>query len=42
MQINQILVPTDFSQNAQHAVDYAIELAKQCSAKLHLLHTPES
>ena len=40
MQINQILVPTDFSENAQHAVDYAIELAKHCSAKLHLLHTP--
>ena len=40
MQIDQILVPTDFSDNAQHAVDYAVELAKQCSAKLHLLHTP--
>ena len=40
MQIKQILVPTDFSENAQHAVDYAIDLAKHCSAKLHLLHTP--
>ena len=40
MQIKQILVPTDFSENAQHAVSYAVELAKQCSAKLHLLHTP--
>jgi nucleotide-binding universal stress UspA family protein len=40
MQINQILVPTDFSENAEHAVDYAIALAKECSAKLHLLHTP--
>ena len=40
MQIKQILVPTDFSENAQHAVDYAIDLAKKCSAKLHLLHTP--
>lgn len=40
MQINQILVPTDFSENAKHAVSYAIELAKRCSAKLHLLHTP--
>ena len=40
MQINQILVPTDFSDNAQHAVDYAVDLAKRCSAKLHLLHTP--
>ncbi len=40
MQIKQILVPTDFSDNAQHAVDFAIGLAKHCSAKLHLLHTP--
>jgi len=40
MQINQILVPTDFSENAREALSYAIELAKRCSAKLHLLHTP--
>ena len=40
MQINQILVPTDFSENAELAVNYAIALAKQSSAKLHLLHTP--
>jgi nucleotide-binding universal stress UspA family protein len=40
MQINQILVPTDFSENAEQAVNYAIALAKRCSAKLHLLHTP--
>jgi nucleotide-binding universal stress UspA family protein len=40
MQIKQILVPTDFSENAKRAMSYAIQLAKQCSAKLHLLHTP--
>ena len=40
MQINQILVPTDFSENANLALDYSIALAKECSAKLHLLHTP--
>ena len=40
MQIKQILVPTDFSKNAEHALSYAVELAKRCSAKLHLLHTP--
>lgn len=40
MKINQILVPTDFSENASSAMDYAIALAKQCSATLHLLHTP--
>ena len=40
MQIKQILVPTDFSENAQRALTYAVDLAKQCSAKIHLLHTP--
>jgi len=40
MKIRQILVPTDFSENAQHAVTYAIALATPCSAKVHLLHTP--
>lgn len=40
MQIKQILAPTDFSENAERALSYAIALAKQCSAKLHLLHTP--
>jgi nucleotide-binding universal stress UspA family protein len=40
MNINQILVPTDFSENAQHAIDYAVALAKKSSARLHLLHTP--
>ncbi len=40
MKINQILVPTDFSENATSAMDYAVALAKQCSATLHLLHTP--
>ena len=40
MQIKQILVPTDFSENAQQAVSYAVDLAKRCSAKIHLLHTP--
>jgi nucleotide-binding universal stress UspA family protein len=40
MNIRQILVPTDFSPNAQHAINYAVELAKACSAKVHLLHTP--
>lgn len=40
MQINQILVPTDFSENAGHALSYAVEMAKRCSATIHLLHTP--
>ncbi len=40
MNIRQILIPTDFSENARHAMTYAIALAKRCSAKVHLLHTP--
>lgn len=40
MKINQILVPTDFSENAEHAVSYAVALAKRSSARLHLLHVP--
>jgi nucleotide-binding universal stress UspA family protein len=33
-----ILVPTDFSENANNALDYAIELAKREDAKIILLH----
>lgn len=33
-----ILVPTDFSKNAQNAIDYAIEIAKCTSSKLILFH----
>ncbi|MFM9944026.1 MAG: universal stress protein [Bacteroidia bacterium] len=33
-----ILVPTDFSKNANHALKYAIELAKKENAKILLLH----
>jgi nucleotide-binding universal stress UspA family protein len=34
----QILVPTDFSDSAEHAVDYAFELARALGGKVHLLH----
>ena len=34
-----ILVPTDFSKNADSALNYAIEFAKKENAKLILLHT---
>ena len=40
MQINRILVPTDFSDHAELALRYAIDLAKRTSASLHLLHVP--
>lgn len=33
-----ILVPTDFSKNANHALKYAVELAKKENAKILLLH----
>ena len=33
-----ILVPTDFSDYANHALDYAIELANRLQARLTLLH----
>src|ERR1035437_6280700 len=34
-----ILVPTDFSKNAENALLYAINLAKRMSAKIILLHS---
>lgn len=33
-----ILVPTDFSEYGDAAVDYAVQLAKQLDATIHLLH----
>lgn len=36
--INKILVPTDFSNCAVQALCQAIDLAKQYKAELHLLH----
>ena len=36
--IKSILVPTDFSKNANNAVDYAIELGKREETKIILLH----
>jgi nucleotide-binding universal stress UspA family protein len=36
--ISRILVPTDFSACASHALDYGVELAAKLSASLVLLH----
>ncbi len=33
MKIEAILVPTDFSAHAEHAVDYGVGLAKTFSAR---------
>lgn len=38
MQINTILVPVDFSDDASAALDYAIELAQDFNAEIHLIH----
>jgi nucleotide-binding universal stress UspA family protein len=36
--IKKILIPTDFSPSAQHAIEYAISLNKLFHARLYLLH----
>ena len=37
-QIKQILVPTDFSKEANIALDTAVSISKKIGAKLSLLH----
>lgn len=41
LQIEFILVPTDFSEPSKKALDYAVRLAEQFGAKLALLHVVE-
>lgn len=38
MTIQRILLPTDFSDTAQHALDYAAEMAERFGASVHVLH----
>ncbi|HEX8948383.1 MAG TPA: universal stress protein [Dissulfurispiraceae bacterium] len=38
MLVKRILFPTDFSEGALNALPYALDMAKSCGAKLHLLH----
>jgi len=38
LDIKNILVPIDFSDSSRRSLDYALELAKLCRAKLMLLH----
>jgi nucleotide-binding universal stress UspA family protein len=39
VKIESILVPVDFSDTSEAAVDYALRLAKESGAKIHLLHS---
>lgn len=39
--INNILFPTDFSDNAQHALPFVLKIAKQTGATIHILHSIE-
>lgn len=36
--MKNILVPTDFSENANHALEFAIAIAQQFDATIHLIH----
>jgi len=38
IELKRILVPTDFSDSAQHAVEYGAALADKFGGELHLLH----
>lgn len=40
--LKNILVPTDFSEPSQRALDYGRQFARQFGARLHVLHTVES
>ncbi len=41
IQIKSILLPTDFSENANYAIEYATSLARQFSASIICLHVIE-
>lgn len=41
IRLQRILVPTDFSESAATAMNYACELADKFQAELHVLHTLE-
>jgi nucleotide-binding universal stress UspA family protein len=42
IQIKRILVPTDFSESAQHALTYGVSFAREYKAELILVHVVES
>jgi len=38
MELKRILMPTDFSENADHAFQYALAFARAFGAKLYIMH----
>jgi nucleotide-binding universal stress UspA family protein len=40
-ELRRILVPTDFTETSDHALDWALELAKRLGATVTVLHTYE-
>jgi nucleotide-binding universal stress UspA family protein len=40
--LNNVLVPTDFSEPSRHALDYGRHFARQFGARLHVLHVVEN
>lgn len=42
IQLERILVPTDFSESARHALTYGLSFAKEYQAELVLLHVVEN
>ncbi|MGH9425131.1 MAG: universal stress protein [Terriglobia bacterium] len=41
IEIQKILIPTDFSEYSQHALKYAVALAERFKAKLYVVHVWE-
>ena len=42
IRLNRILFPTEFSEPASHARDYAVALAEKYGAELHVLHVVDA
>ncbi|MFI5183532.1 MAG: universal stress protein [Vicinamibacteria bacterium] len=42
IEIKRILLPTDFSESAHHALHYAVSLAQSFGARITLLHVVEN
>ncbi len=42
MQIKRILFPTDFSENAKYAFQYALDIARRFGADMYLVHVVHS